>query len=45
VAQVEAWLRIIRDATPTRPTRPGEKPEPVKRINKRLMDKIKATQR
>lgn len=45
VAQVESWLRIIRDAVPRQPARPGAKPEPVKRVNKKLMDKIKASTR
>ena len=42
---MESWLRIIRDAVPKQPLPPGAKPAPVKRVNKNLMDKIKAGQR
>jgi len=41
---VESWLRIIRDAVPAQPAPPGAKPAPVKRVNKKLMDKIKGRQ-
>ena len=45
---MESWLRIIRDAVPKQPLphgAPGTPAAPVKRVNKTLMDKIKAGQR
>ena len=44
---MESWLRIIRDAVPKQPLPHGAEAvwKSVKRVNKNLMDKIKAGQR
>jgi len=35
---VESWLRVIREAAPKAPERPGAKPEPVRKLSKRFLE-------
>jgi hypothetical protein len=39
--EVESWLRVIREAAPPAPTRPGGKPPPVKKLSKRFLEQQK----
>lgn len=41
LGEVESWLRVIREAAPPAPTRPGGKPAPVKKLSKRFLEQQK----